>query len=95
MAGGLPGLIYHQRAQSNEFLLRAVTGTSFLTIRGGACGSRGTQSQFPTNEQGFNKPCSSVGVFSFGVSLKVSTHRTFGSLQIGLLLPKQKILCVA
>src|SRR5215472_5716096 len=32
-AQDLPGLIYHQRAQSNEFLLRAVTGTSFLTIR--------------------------------------------------------------
>jgi len=29
---GLPGLIYHQRAQSNEFLLRPVTGTSFLAI---------------------------------------------------------------
>jgi hypothetical protein len=29
----LPGLIYHQRAQSNEFSLQAVTGTSFLTIR--------------------------------------------------------------
>jgi hypothetical protein len=33
LAKGLPGLIY-QRAQSNEFLLQAVTGTSFLTIRG-------------------------------------------------------------
>src|SRR5438876_439595 len=28
-SSGLPGLIYHQRAQSSEFLLRAVTGTSF------------------------------------------------------------------
>jgi hypothetical protein len=25
----LPGLTYHQQAQSNEFLLRAVTGTVF------------------------------------------------------------------
>jgi hypothetical protein len=33
MAGGLPGLIYHPRAQSNEFLFRAVTGISFLTKR--------------------------------------------------------------
>jgi hypothetical protein len=28
-----PGLICHQRAQSNEFLLRAATRTSFLAIR--------------------------------------------------------------
>ena len=28
-----PGLVYHQRAQSNEFLLRAATRASFLTIR--------------------------------------------------------------
>jgi hypothetical protein len=25
--------IYHQRAQSNEFLLKAVAGTGFLTMR--------------------------------------------------------------
>jgi len=25
-----PGLVYHQRAQSNEFLLRAATRASFL-----------------------------------------------------------------
>ena len=31
--GPLPGLIYHQRVQSDEFLLRAVTATSFLTKR--------------------------------------------------------------
>jgi hypothetical protein len=29
-----PGLIYHQRAQSNEFWLRAATRMNFLTIRG-------------------------------------------------------------
>jgi hypothetical protein len=29
-----PGPIYHQRAQSNEFWLRAATRTSFFTIRG-------------------------------------------------------------
>ena len=33
MPKDLPGLIYHQRALSNEFLLRAATGTSFLTVR--------------------------------------------------------------
>lgn len=27
-----PGLIYHQRAQGNEFLLRAATRTSFLNV---------------------------------------------------------------
>jgi hypothetical protein len=27
-------LIYHQRAQSNDFWLRAATRTSFLTVRG-------------------------------------------------------------
>src|SRR6266480_1712495 len=32
----LPGLIYHQRAQRNEFWLRARTRTSFFTIRGHA-----------------------------------------------------------
>ena len=32
-AGNLPRLIYHRRALSNELLLRAVTGTSFFTIR--------------------------------------------------------------
>ena len=30
----LPRFIYHRRALSNELLLRAVTGTSFFTIRG-------------------------------------------------------------
>ena len=30
----LPRLIYHRRALSNELLLRALTGTSFFTIRG-------------------------------------------------------------
>jgi len=29
----LPQLIYHRRALSNELLLRAVTGTSFFTMR--------------------------------------------------------------
>ena len=33
LAKDLPGLIYHQRAQSNEFWLRAATRTVFLTIR--------------------------------------------------------------
>jgi hypothetical protein len=34
MAGAPPRSVYHQWAQSNEFLLRAVAGTSFLTKRG-------------------------------------------------------------
>ena len=34
LAKDLAGLIYHQRAQSNEFLLSAATGTSFFTIAG-------------------------------------------------------------
>jgi len=33
VATDLPRLIYHRRALSNELLLRAVTGTSFFTIR--------------------------------------------------------------
>ena len=33
LAKGLPRLIYHRRALSNELLLRAVTGTSFFTKR--------------------------------------------------------------
>src|SRR5215469_15172549 len=33
LAKGLPRLIYHRRALSNELLLRAVTGTSFFTTR--------------------------------------------------------------
>jgi hypothetical protein len=33
MAKDLPGLIYHQRAQSNEFWLRAATRASFFTKR--------------------------------------------------------------
>jgi hypothetical protein len=37
LAKDLPGLIYHHRAQSNAFLLRAVTATSFLTIRQDDC----------------------------------------------------------
>jgi hypothetical protein len=30
----LPRLIYHRGALSNELLLRALTGTSFFTIKG-------------------------------------------------------------
>ena len=33
LAKALPGPIYHQRAQSNDFWLRAATRTSFFTIR--------------------------------------------------------------
>ena len=43
MAGGLPGLIYHPRAQSNEFLFRAVTGISFLTKRVSAVRDMGSE----------------------------------------------------
>jgi hypothetical protein len=38
-----PGLIYHQRAQGNEFLLRAATRMSFLAI---ACCRKHTDKEF-------------------------------------------------
>src|SRR5437773_4591472 len=41
LAKDLPGLIYHQRAQSNDFWLMAPTRTSSLTKRGQGYRTRG------------------------------------------------------
>ncbi len=43
LAKDLSGLIYHQRAQHNDFWLRAETGTNFLTRRGRILDSRRTR----------------------------------------------------